>query len=65
MFNFTVFELVIITDNLQKLRFYQRSSKTMNDNIMFRTKFKILRQKTVLKLLLAQTLVKLRNLNFF
>ena len=37
----------------------------MNDNIMFRTKFKILREKTVLKVLLAQTLVKLRNLKFF
>ena len=29
------FQLVIITNNLQKLRFYQRSSKTMIDNIMF------------------------------
>ena len=38
-----------MTDNLQKLRFYQRSSKTMNDNIMFHTKVKILTQKNVLK----------------
>ena len=38
-----------MTDNLQKLRFYQRSSKTMNDNIMFHIKVKILAQKTVLK----------------
>ena len=38
-----------MTDNLQKLKFYQRSSKNMKDNIMFHTKVKILTQKTVLK----------------
>ena len=43
-----------MTNNLQKLRFYQRSSKTMNDNVMFRTESKILTQKTVLKVSLFQ-----------
>ena len=63
---FTVFQDVIITDNLQNLRFYQRSSKNMNQN-MFCTKSRLLTQKTVLKVLLfqffllVQTAVKLRN----
>ena len=37
-------------DNFQDLRFYQRSSKNMNDDIMFCKKVnKSLTQKTVLK----------------
>ena len=47
---------VVITDNLQNIRFYQRSSKTMNDNTMFRTKINLLTRKTVLKVSLFQTL---------
>ena len=47
--NFTV---LIITDNLQKLRFEQCSSNIMNDNMsrMFCTNIKLLKRKTVLKL---------------
>ena len=44
---------MIITDNLQNLRFYQRYSKNMNQNI-FCTKSKLLTQKTVLKVSLFQ-----------
>ena len=52
--NFTVFEHVIIPDNIQNLKFYQGSSKNMNDNMMFCTKNKLLTQKTVLKASLFQ-----------
>ena len=46
---FTVFYHVIITDNLQNLRFYERSSKNIDEN-MFCTKTKLLKQQTVLSL---------------
>ena len=65
--NFTVFEHVIISDNIQNLKFYQGSSKNMNDNMMFCTKNKLLTQKNctqgfiILNFLLVQTAVKLRN----
>ena len=65
--NFTVFEHVIIPDNIQNLKFYQGSSKNMNDNMMFCTKNKLLTQKNctqgfiILNFLLVQTAVKLRN----
>ena len=48
--------------NLQNLRFYQRSSKNMNNN-MFCTKIKLLAQESfiVSYVLLVQIAVKLRN----
>ena len=56
-----------MTDNLQNLRFYQRSSKkNMNQN-MFITSSRFLTQKTVLQIslfqffLFVETAVKLRN----
>ena len=59
---------VVITDNLQNLKFYQRSWKIVNDNMMFCTKIKLLARKIVLKAPLFQIFcyivqapVKLRN----
>ena len=49
--NLLFFKDLIITDNLQNLRFYQRSSKKLNQN-MFCTESRLLTQKTVLKALL-------------
>ena len=48
--------------NLQNLRFYQRSSKNMNNN-MFCTKIKLLTHESfiVSYVLLVQIAVKLRN----
>ena len=48
--------------NLQNLRFYQRSSKNMNNN-MFCTNIKLLTQESfiVSYVLLVQIAVKLRN----
>ena len=48
-----------IADNLQNLRFYQRSSATIIDHTMFRTKIRLPTQKTtecfiISKFLLAQ-----------
>ena len=51
---FTFF--LTITDNLQNLRFCQRSSRNTNQN-MFCTKSKLLTQKAVLKVLLFQFFV--------
>ena len=43
-----------IADNLQNLRFYQRSSATIIDHTMFRTKIRLPTQKTVLNVSLFQ-----------
>ena len=57
------FKHVIITDNLQNLRFYQGSSKTMNYNVMFCTKIKLFTGKTVLKVSLFQFFCQCRLLS--
>ena len=41
--------ILVMTDNLQNLRFYQCSSRTMINNMMFRSKIKLVTQNTVLK----------------
>ena len=55
------FYYVIITNNLQNLRFYQCSLKNVNE-IMFCTKTKLLTQKTVLKVILFQIFYQCRLL---
>ena len=59
---FTVFQYVIITDNLQNLRFYQRFSKNSNDNMMFCTKNKLLTRKTAHTISLLQFFYQCRLL---
>ena len=55
---------VIITNNLQNLRFYQHSSKNMNEN-MFCTEIKLLLQKNciqgfIVSIFLMYTAVKIK-----
>ena len=59
--NLLFLRCIIKTNSLQNLRFYQRSSKNMNQN-MFCTKSRLLTQETVLKLSLFQFFYQCRLL---
>ena len=62
--NYTVFYHVVVTNNFQNLKFYQRSLKTVIDEMIFALKLSFLHKKLYSSFhyfLIVQTPLKLRN----